>query len=354
MSWTLIQREPQPGDRARVLGASLILAALVGGGLLWTSGAPALHGLYLVVLEPLTRATGVYETLLTATPIALCALSVSVARWMGLWNIGAEGQLLLGAYAAAGLALNAAQPPGALGVPLLLASGALAGALWAGGPILLRTRLGVSEILSTLMLNYVAIAWIELWIFGPWKGPNNYPYTDTIDPVWQMSAIVDRLHGGFVLVPLLALLLGWLYRSTLFGYQARLIGASAEAARYAGLPVGERQVTAFLGAGALAGLAGAIEVSGVYHRLEGSISVGYGYTAILAAFIAGARPGWVVVVSVLLAAMEVGGVSVRVDYPEVSSALVMMLKGVLFVTLLGGEALTRLRLARRGAEGGAP
>lgn len=348
MRWTLVPKEPAAGDRLRVLAVSALLVGLFGGALFAAGGAPPMRGLASLIVDPLTTAAGFSETLLVATPIALCALSVSLARWMGLWNIGAEGQLLFGAFAATGLALFTATPPGALSVPLLLASGALAGAVWAAAPILLRTRLGVSEILSTLMLNYVALTWVELWIFGPWKGPNNYPYTVMIAPTWQMLTVWMRLHVGFALVPLIAVFMSWLYRSTLFGYQARLIGASPEAARYAGLPVEERQISAFLAAGALAGLAGAVQVAGVHHRLEGSVSVGYGYTAILAAFVAGGRPMGAVLVSVLLAALEVGGSGVRVDYPDVSSALVMVLKGVLFVTLLSGEALTRFTLARRG------
>lgn len=351
MSWRIVPREPRPGDRARVLVVSALAAAVVGGGLLALHGSPPLGVLYALMVEPFTRASSLSETLLIATPIALCALSVSLARWMGLWNIGAEGQLVLGAFAAAGIALHTPGPTPTLGVPLLLAAGALAGAVWAAGPALLRTRLGVSEILSTLMLNYVAVAWIELWIYGPWKDPKGYPYTVSLAPEWMIPAVWGRLHGAFLLVPLLAAGLAWLHRWTLFGYQARLIGASPEAARYAGLPVGERQLTALFGAGALAGVAGAIEVAGVHHRLEGAVSAGYGYTAILAAFIAGARPGWAVVVSVLLAGMDVGAISALVDYPDVPSALVEVIKGVLFVTLLSGEALTRLRIRRGGAHG---
>lgn len=351
MRWMIAPREPRPGDRLFVLAASALVAALVAGVLLALGGASPLSGLHTLIVEPLTTGAGLSETLLLATPIALCALSVSLARWLGLWNIGAEGQLLFGAFVATGLALYSAGTGGALSVPLLFGAGALGGALWAAAPILLRERLGVSEILSTLMLNYVAVAWVELWVFGPWKGPNNYPYTVDIAAVWQLPTLWRRLHVGFALVPLIAVFMAWLYRSTLFGYQARLIGASPEAARYAGLPVAERQISAFLAAGALAGLAGAVQISGVHHRLEGSVALGYGYTAILAAFVAGGRPGWAVAISVLLGALEVGGLGLAVDFPGVSSALVVVLKGVLFVTLLSGEALTRNRLVRRDPDG---
>ena len=142
--------------------------------------------------EPFGSVFGWSETLLKAGPIAFCALSVSLARRVGLWNIGAEGQLYLGAWAGAGLALHASVQPGVMGPLLVLAAGALAGAAWAAIPAVLQVRLGVNEILSTLMLNYTAIAWVELWVYGSWKGEDGFPYTRYLDPVWHLPQLLGR------------------------------------------------------------------------------------------------------------------------------------------------------------------
>ncbi len=354
MSWALVPREERPGDRLLVLGVGLALAALSGAALFAANGVSPIDGLIALVREPFGSRFGWSETLIEASPIALCALSVSLARRVGLWNIGAEGQLYVGAWAGTGLAMFATTHPGPLGPLLVLMAGALAGAAWAAIPALLHVRLGVSEILSTLMLNYVAIAWVELWVYGPWKGQDGMPYTATLAPVWQLPTLFGRVHGGVILVVLLAVIMGWALRHTVAGYRVRLVGQSAEAARYAGLRVGEIKSTAFLLAGALAGLAGAVEVAGVQHRLQPVMSPGYGYTAILAAFIAGTRPVRAALVALLLGALEVGGEAAQVSLPGVSASSVAVFKGVLFVTLLSGLAFTQLRLVRVGPaqEGG--
>lgn len=353
MRLALLPREPRRGDELRVLAIGLALAALSGAVLFAASGAPPLAGLAALVTEPFGSAYGWSETLLKASPIALAALSVSLARRVGLWNIGAEGQLYVGAWAGAGLALHASVDPGPLGPLLVLLAGGLAGAVWAALPALLKVRLGVSEILTTLLLNYVAIAWVELWVYGPWKGDDGFPYTAFLADQWHLPLLGGRVHAGVLIVLALALAMGWALRATVAGYNVRLVGASPEAGRYAGVPVGQVRGSIFVLAGALAGLAGAVELAGVQHRLHAGMSPGYGYTAILAAFIAGTRPVRAVLVAVLLAALEVGGEGVQVRYPGVSAASVQVFKGVLFVALLSGLGLTRLRIARIRPEGAA-
>lgn len=346
MKLHLVPREPRPGDRLLVLAVGLGLMACSGVLLFALSGVSPITGFAALIRAPFGSAYGLSETLRVAGPIALCALSVALARRVGLWNIGAEGQLYLGAWAAAGLALNLGAPPGPLGPLLLLVAGALAGALWAALPALLQARLGVSEILSTLLLNYVAMAWVELWVYGPWKGVDGFPYTRDLAESWRLPTLGGDVHIGVLLALLLALALGWVLRNTVTGYRIRLVGASVEAGRYAGIRVGELRTGVFMLAGALAGLAGAVEVGGVQHRLQPVMSPGYGYTAILAAFIAGARPVRAAFVAFLLAALEVGGDGVQAACPGVTAASIQVFKGVLFVSLLAGLGLTRLRVAR--------
>lgn len=329
--------------------------ALAVGGLLFAAmGVPPHRALASLLIEPLGTAFGLSETLLKAGPLALCALSVGLARRVGLWNIGAEGQLYLGAFAAFAVARldPAGTTPGTL--PLLFAAGALGGALWAVLPALLRVHRGVSEILTTLMLNYVGIAWVEMWVFGPWKGPDRYPYTVEIGSGWQLDAVTGRLHLGGIGVLGLGLALAWVLKNTVIGYEIKLIDASPEAARYAGIPVGRRLVSVFSAAGALAGLAGALVIAGEQHRLQANLSPGYGYTAILAAFLAGSRPLPTLVVAVALAALDVGGEALPASYPALSGAVVSVLKGVLLGALLVGQVSTRYRLVpvARAEEGG--
>lgn len=349
MRWALVPREPGRWDGLIVLAVGLTLAASSGALLFALSGVSPVAGLVALVREPFGSAFGWSETLLKAGPIALCALSVSLARRIGLWNIGAEGQLYLGAWAGAGLALHATVQPGPFGPLLVLLAGVLAGAAWAAIPALLQVRLGVSEILSTLLLNYAAIAWVELWVYGAWKGEDGFPYTRYLGDAWQLPQLFGRVHGGVILAVILAIAMSWSLRHTVSGYRLRLVGASPEAGRYAGIRVGELRGATFMLAGALAGLAGAIEVAGVQHRLQPVISPGYGYTAILAAFIAGTRPVRAALVAFLLAALDVGGEAVQVSFPGVSAAAVRVFQGVLFVSLLVGLAFTRLRVARAGA-----
>ena len=346
MSWRLVPREdPGPWMGLAVAACALVAALVAGAALFAVAGAPPLAALGTLLGEPFGSAFGVSETLLAATPLMLCGLSVALAHRVGMWNIGAEGQLYLGAFAAAGLALHV---PANAPVSLLLAAagGALAGGLWALGPALLRARAGVSEILTTLLLNYVALAWVEYWVFGAWKGADGFPYTAYLDPAWHLPRLVQRAHLGLPVALALAALLAWLVRHTAAGYEIRVIGASPAAARHAGLPVASRSVAVMAVAGALAGLAGSFEVTGVAHRLHASLSPGYGYTAIIVAFLARHHLLAVPPVAVGFAALIVGGESLQIEYPTLSAAAVDALQGVLLVSVLAGQGLARYRLIR--------
>lgn len=340
----LVPRE-LPGRLAGVGVAALaaLSALLAALALFALSGAPPLEALSTLLGEPLRSSYGMGETLLVASPLLLCGLSVALARRVGMWNIGAEGQLALGAFAAAGLALHLDVPAPA-SVLVLALGGALAGALWAAAPALLRVYAGVSEILSTLMLNYVGAAWVAYWVFGPWKGADGFPYTAYIGDAWQLPTLVGRAHLGLLVGILLAALLALALRRSAAGYELRVIGAAPAAARYAGMPVAARSVAAMLLAGALAGLAGAFEVAGTAHRLHASISPGYGYTGIIVAFLAGQRPLLVPLVAVGMAVLAVGGEGLQIAYPTLSAAAVDALQGVLLLSVLIGQGLAGYRL----------
>ena len=269
----------------RVAVTAIVISAAMGALLFHLAGAPPIDAFVVLFTEPFGSEFGISETLLTATPLLLCGLAVAMAYRVGLWNIGAEGQLYVGALAAAGVALHV-DVPSFLCLPLVVVVGAFAGAIWAAVPAALKTHGRVNEVLSTLMLNYVAIAMVELMVYGPWKGPDLFPYTEYIAESWQLPTLLGRAHAGLVVAVVLAALLFWVLRYTTFGYEVRILGASPESARYAGIPAVSRSIAVMAVAGGLAGLAGAFEISGVVHRLQASISPGYGYTAIIIAFLA--------------------------------------------------------------------
>ncbi len=327
----------------RVITGALVASLLAGAALFSLAGAPPLAALATLLGESFGSLFGLSETLLVATPLILCGLSVATAHQVGMWNIGAEGQLYLGAFAATGVALHLPVPAPA-SLLLTAVAGALAGALWALVPALLRTYGRVSEILTTLLLNYVAMAWVAYWIYGPWKGADGFPYTAYFDPAWHLPVFLQRAHVGLFAALALAGVLSWILGHTTVGYEVRVIGASPAAARYAGMPAAARTIAVMAVAGALAGLAGSFEVTGVSHRLHASLSPGYGYTAIIVAFLARGHLLAVPLVAFAFAALAVGGEALQIAHPGLSAAAVDALQGVLLVSVLVGQALARHRL----------
>ncbi len=338
MRIALEPRAPSALAGPLAVAAGLAAAAIAAVALFSAAGAPPAAVLTLVS-EPLGSAWGLSETLVKTVPLGFCALAVALALKIGLWNIGAEGQLYAGAAGATWAALTL--PAG--GWPVALAAGALCGGLWALAPGLLKVRAGVSEILSTLMLNYVAIAGVEYLVFGPWKGADGFPYTAVFAEPWRLPILARRVHLGLVLLAGLALALWLLERRSRAGFEVRVAGASPEAARYAGMPVQRRLVQVLLLAGAAAGLAGAAQVCGVEHRLHAGISPGYGYTAIIVAFLA---RRWLLLslgVAFLLAALAVGGDGLAMNAPGVSPAVVEIVQALVLLFALAGDALARWR-----------
>lgn len=340
--------EPSVVAELAVLGAAALLCAVAGGLLFALAGAPPLGALAVLIGEPFGSAYGFSETLVRAVPLAFCGLSVALALEINLWNIGAEGQLVIGACAASWVALNGPPLPGPLRLPLMLGAGLLAGAAWAAVPGLLKVYGRVNEIISTLMLNYVAIAWAKLLVYGPWKGEDGFPYTAFFDGSWHLPLLFKRVHAGLVLVVLLALALHFIERRTRLGYEVRVAGASLATARYGGLPVLSRLLLLLAAAGGVAGLGGVAEVAGVEHRLHAGIAQGYGYTAIIIAFLARKHLLAVLGIALLFAALAVGGDGVQMAYPGVSAAIVHLFEGMLLLAALVGGALARYRLVRRG------
>jgi simple sugar transport system permease protein len=279
------------------------------------------------------------QTALKAVPLALCGLAVALPLRMRLWNIGAEGQFHLGAIAATWVALTASGLSGAVLLPLTIGAAMIAGAAWAFVAAAPRALWGVNEIITTLLLNYVAIQLLAYLLTGPLQGKEslNFPISDFL----PAAALLPRLgtsliHIGVFFPLALAILLVFLLWATKWGFEVRMIGASSEAARVTGISTGRNIVIVLCVGGAFAGLAGMIEVANTFGQLQQGISPGYGYMAIAIAALAGTSFLGTVLAGFLFGGFVVGGLALQTQ--GVPQAFVLMLEGtVLFCAVAGAR-----------------
>jgi simple sugar transport system permease protein len=335
---------------------ALVLTALIAAILFVALGKDPVKGLAMFFYEPLNGLRPFTEVMLKATPLILCALGLSVCFRSNVWNIGAEGQFVLGAIVGGGVALwmsNAGWTgPRGLYAPLVLLGGVVGGMAWAGLTALLRDRFNANEILVSLMLVYVAQQLLNYLVFGPWKDPQgfNFPQTRTFDASTWLPALASgmRLHWGFVLA-LGAVLVFWVFMFRSWrGYQLQVGGLAPDAARYAGFSSRGALWTTLLLSGGMAGLAGAMEVAGPVRQLTPYLSTGYGFTAIIVAFVGRLHPVGVLFSGVLLSMLLIGGelAQSRIGLPN---ALTGVFQGLLLFLLLACDTLVNHRLRWRGA-----
>jgi ABC-type uncharacterized transport system permease subunit len=303
------------------------------------------------------------ETLVKAIPLMLTSLGVALAFKLRFWNIGAEGQLVIAGVGTAWVALfwSGWVPPSIL-LPIAMLVGCVAGSLWAGIPAILKTSIGVDETLVTLMLNYVAILAADSLYYGPWRDPKGYGFPGSApfpQAAW-LPRISGRAHIGLYFALVLAAILWIVLNRTRWGFELKIIGSSPKAARYEGISVERNVVLAILASGALCGLAGACEVTGISHRLQQGLAIGYGYTAIIVAWMAQLNPIAIVPVSVLMASLLVGGDQVQMKM-GLPSAMSSVMQGMILFPMLAGSLFTEFRIRRsripsgsvKGAEGAA-
>jgi ABC-type uncharacterized transport system permease subunit len=319
-----------------------LLAALAAGAvILRAAGNPALDAYRAMFDASLRGWRPITRTLTYATPLILTGLAAAVAFRMKVYNIGAEGQLFAGAIVASwvGLALPAGSPRPVM-LALFLIGGAAAGAVWAGLAAVPKALFGTDEIITTLMLNFIALGLMNYLIFGSssfWRDPRPpMPQGRELPPAAQLPILSERLHAGFVIAVVAALLVWWVVRATTWGFRVRTIGDSPRAARYAGMGVPVTIVTVMAISGGLAGLAGAIEVSGVTKALEPrALAIELGYTGIIIAAVARLNPLGVVPVAVFLAALATSGSTLQ--SLGVAVEVVTLLQGLIFLAVTAGE-----------------
>jgi len=329
--------------------ASVLLALIVAGVLLLATGRNPLQAYGQMFSEAFGSAYGFSEVLVKATPLILCGLGVMLAFKMLFWNIGAEGQLHMGAWAATAVVMTGWEGSPWLMIPAMMLAGMLGGAAWALIPAILKVRLNCNEIITTLLMNYIAILWVAHFIYGPWKDPVSFgfPMTQQFPPGAQLLRFGDtRIHLGLVFALVAAVVLYYLQEKSRWGFEVAVTGGNPSAAEYAGMNAGRNVILVMLLSGGLCGLAGMVEVSGIQLKLLKDISphaAPYGYTAIIVAWLARLNPWGVVLVSILMGGLYVGGETVQITM-KLPVNIVLIIQALILFFVLGGDILSRYRL----------
>jgi ABC-type uncharacterized transport system permease subunit len=287
------------------------------------------------------------EVLVKAIPLILCGLAVAISAKILIWNIGGEGQLAMGGIGSAAIALFLSPHlPSFLVLPFMILAGFIAGGLWASIAGLLRARMGVNEILTSLMLNYVAIYWLEHLYFGPWRDPMGMGFPGSAifpESAWLPRFPQTRVHLGLIFGILAALVIQWILSRTRWGYEIRVIGENPKAARLARMNITQYILWVMFVSGGLAGLAGMAEVSGIHYRLQQGLVVGYGYIGIIVAWLSKLNPIGIIVVAIFLASLLVGGDQLQ-SVMHLPSSVGLVLEGTLLFFVLGSDFLSRYRI----------
>jgi general nucleoside transport system permease protein len=351
MPLQLVARESP--SRAMVWASPLIAlaATLAAGALLFSlMGTDPLVGLRTFLLEPLATRRGWAELGLKATPLILCGVGLAVCFRANVWNIGAEGQLIAGAIAGGGVALLASRESTRVFVPLIILGAAAGGAAWASITAWLRDRFHANEILVSLMLVYVAQLLLSWLVHGAWRDPDGFgfPQSKLFEPAARMPVILagTRLNIGFAVALAAAAAIWVLLARLVIGFQLKVVGQAPLAARYAGFSSRRALWLALLIAGALAGIAGGVEATGPIGQLTPTISPGYGFAAIIVAFVGRLHPLGVVLAGLLMALFYIGGelAQSRLGLP---AALTGVYQGLLLFFLLACDTLITYRVQRR-------
>jgi simple sugar transport system permease protein len=349
-----LEARPEPSRLAAWLSpVGAAAATVVLGLILFTAlGKDPFAALAAFFVEPVSSAYGISELLLKASPLMLIATGLALGYRANVWNIGAEGQLALGAIGAGGVALAAGDTPSHLLLPAMLVTGALAGAAWAAIPAFLRTRFNANEILTSLMLVYVANLTLSLLVHGPWRDPEGYNFPQSklfVEAALLPNLVPEtRLNVGLLLSLAVVAAALVFVRESFTGYRMRVAGLAPAAANYAGISSSRTIWLGLLIGGACAGLAGANEAAGPIGQLLPSMSPGYGFAAIIVAFVGRLHPVGIVLASLLMSLLYLGGESAQIKL-ALPSAVTGLFQGTLLLFLLAADVLVnfRVRLSRR-------
>jgi general nucleoside transport system permease protein len=329
--------------------AAVLLTMIVGTVIFSLMGYDGVSAVREIFLTPLTNSYKWQDLGVKAAPLVIIGVGLSIAYRANVWNIGAEGQYVMGGLAATGVALATYSLTGWWILPLMILAGVAGGALYASVPALLRTRLGVNEILTSLMLTYASVQLIYYLVRAPWKDPMGMgqPQTRIFAEAARLPFIIPGtiVHLGVPIAIIVALVAWFIMSRSVFGYQMKVVGAAPHAARYGGFSEHKTIWLALLVSGALAGLAGALEVAGPFQRMSPAFPTNYGFTAIIVAFLGRLNPLGVVFAGIVLAITFVGG-EVAQTTMRLPNAATGLFQSMMLFFLLAGDILIRYRIRR--------
>jgi general nucleoside transport system permease protein len=358
----VLERRAERSTKIAILSPLLAIAlTLVTMAILFAIlGKNPIAALNVYFVEPLTDSFTLQEIAVKATPLVMIAIGLSFCYLANVWNIGAEGQFLMGAVCGSWLAVvTNGTGAGPWVLPAMLVMGALGGALWAMIPALCKVKFGANEILTSLMLVYVADLIMDYLVRGPWRDPKgmNFPTTATFDPVANVPTLIEgsRLHAGALLALIVVALAAVMLGRTIKGFEIRVVGAAPKAARFAGFSSDRLVLFTFAVSGGLAGLAWIIEVAGPVGVLQPGISPGYGFTAIIVAFLGRLNPVGILIAGLFLALTFIGGEGAQISM-KIPLDLTKVFQGILLFYVLACDSLIlyRIRLIstfRKAADG---
>lgn len=347
-----LEEKPSPSLLMKILApiVAILMAFAVGAVLIYWAGADPLEGYKSFFYGAFGSIHNISETIVKATPLLVVSLAICVAFRCKVWNIGAEGQLIMGAIIATLIGIGLTGIPAALLILFIFAASFFGGALWGAIPGLLKAKLGVNEIIVTIMMNWIAI-WMLLYLVrGPLMDPaaGGFAVSQYITSSAFLPKLIPgtRIHSGFLIALLCAFLVYIFLFKTPLGYRIRTVGANPGAARYGGMSVAKNIVIAMIISGGLAGLAGAIEICGLHHRLLDGISAGYGYIAIVPALLGKLHPAWVIVTSILFGGIMVGTMAMQRTITVMPFNILYVIMGLVILFVLASEVLIRYRIKR--------
>ena len=344
--------EPTGKESLLISFGAVAVALILGGVVIAVVGGNPFISYFYIARASFGNIGVLSDTIVKATPIILTALACTIAFRMKLWNIGAEGQFIMGAWGASAIVLApvlAPESPAWMFIPLMALAGMGMGALWGLIPGYLKAKFNVNEIISSLMLNYIAVSWVNFWIFGVWSEGGFQ-----MSPKFPDAASLPRLsdyasnfpflrglttHAGLIFGVAAAVVLWFIVYRSRWGYEIRLIGDNPHAAKYAGVSIVKNTILVMALSGALAGLGGMSEVAGVVRRLQTSpINAGYGFTGIIVAWLAKLNPLAIILVSILFGALILAGREIQ------PSGIPKMIQGIILVCLIASDFLLRYRV----------
>jgi len=336
-----------------------VIASFIIAGLIFMMLGFSPLQIYGMIINTFTSVGLMHETLLRSTPIILAALGLSIAFKMNFWNIGAEGQLYMGAFAATGIVLlhvyyGLISPD--LLLPVMLLASFTAGSAWCLFPAFLKTRLGANEIITTLMMNYIAILFVNYLIFGPWRDPQGYGFPFSVNfPPYARPSLPFMSVGMFMLTwsIITASLVFSMLKYTMPGFEIRVVGQNLDAAKFAGINISSTIMLGCLLSGGLSGIAGMVTVSTLIGRLTPDVSPGYGYMAIIVAYLAGLNPLLIIPAGILFGGLLTAGDAMQyaLSMPKTGAQI---LQALIFLFTLLGEFVKRygISVVRSGSNDG--